>query len=733
MPDEEAVSLQSDADGPNCRICYCSSDEPLCSPCKCTGTVLHVHQSCLDRWVELRPSDWNGKCDVCQYKLHYEDHEVSQGAVTWAIYFNALGKYLLSVGSFILPILAIFASFLINMKRMADEESMIFLTISSTVVNLQMAVFIMKYLKLPILQRHLKWAKSPLPKIGQVKSSRKIRETTYKDVIKSDFLYALVVLTFVVVTTGLVQVVAPYLPRSEVANSTAPKSGETETTESIPSRWTRRQLEMEALALFLIGIFALLEFTSLVILPFHEFLNRVIRHTFSFVFGKLLNHIITRFFVGWYTDCYNSALVTGTFFLDLSVGQLIVLELAELYIMGYGKVLNIAANASILRFPIQNVENKYRDGLRRIQYAVLYIVLTMVVFMILPLYLTSWALPSMLPLNLGTYDSRNISERIFGEGHNRSDTLIKVFEGMNRAVMTMFVFNVISYAFPVANFVFNVFGVLHRAFSAKKSKLRGCILSIFVLLFTAVLFTAVTLFALLFGRFVSRLLSFPDVYSNDVVALGIGWLFLRIFGTSVQKFVRAGGVIAACLCNAAMYLLIIKLLVESYNPVQVETVFFVSWIFIDPKHNKTDKEVFLLAWSSVQRLAVTASLLLPLYVGIWTGILPSSLETVKSFSSFKWFFLGYSLGVLVICLSIYSVYLLWKLHYHLRFEYEEIMSVLLNYDPEMENAEPKNKYWVAMKPYKDYSICGYAQRLVSGAFRRRPRTANEETVMQNVL
>lgn len=37
-----------------CRICHCeeTSEEYLISPCYCTGTLRHVHQSCLQQWLK---------------------------------------------------------------------------------------------------------------------------------------------------------------------------------------------------------------------------------------------------------------------------------------------------------------------------------------------------------------------------------------------------------------------------------------------------------------------------------------------------------------------------------------------------------------------------------------------------------------------------------------------------------------------------------------------------------
>lgn len=40
-----------------CRICFCedvADDNPLLSPCRCSGTVKHIHLLCLKRWLDSR-------------------------------------------------------------------------------------------------------------------------------------------------------------------------------------------------------------------------------------------------------------------------------------------------------------------------------------------------------------------------------------------------------------------------------------------------------------------------------------------------------------------------------------------------------------------------------------------------------------------------------------------------------------------------------------------------------
>ncbi|KAH6945044.1 hypothetical protein HPB50_006965 [Hyalomma asiaticum] len=54
----EAESISS-----MCRICHDGDEEePLVSPCKCSGTIRFVHVSCIENWLNQRNVDFCGLC-----------------------------------------------------------------------------------------------------------------------------------------------------------------------------------------------------------------------------------------------------------------------------------------------------------------------------------------------------------------------------------------------------------------------------------------------------------------------------------------------------------------------------------------------------------------------------------------------------------------------------------------------------------------------------------------------
>lgn len=63
-PNVDSVEIQ-------CRICSLV-DPPLYRPCKCAGSIAHVHQECLDNWLKRSKNPFTGSerstCEVCGYK-----------------------------------------------------------------------------------------------------------------------------------------------------------------------------------------------------------------------------------------------------------------------------------------------------------------------------------------------------------------------------------------------------------------------------------------------------------------------------------------------------------------------------------------------------------------------------------------------------------------------------------------------------------------------------------------
>merc|ERR1711997_1142544 len=70
----DAVSISSTSTisslYPTCRICFqdlVDPDNPLISPCRCSGSIGYVHRKCLRKWIEVNYAVDYPKCEICHF------------------------------------------------------------------------------------------------------------------------------------------------------------------------------------------------------------------------------------------------------------------------------------------------------------------------------------------------------------------------------------------------------------------------------------------------------------------------------------------------------------------------------------------------------------------------------------------------------------------------------------------------------------------------------------------
>lgn len=85
-PAEVAPCVAEDC-GPFCKICHMPArdDDPLISPCRCSGTVQYIHCGCLTRWLEIlsKKSRKPPSCELCQYQ--YQWHKKFRAGGSWRL------------------------------------------------------------------------------------------------------------------------------------------------------------------------------------------------------------------------------------------------------------------------------------------------------------------------------------------------------------------------------------------------------------------------------------------------------------------------------------------------------------------------------------------------------------------------------------------------------------------------------------------------------------------------
>ncbi|KAG8201273.1 hypothetical protein JTE90_016759 [Oedothorax gibbosus] len=78
LPSASAAQLSiasSAGDLPTCKICHTAAkpEDPLISPCRCTGTLRYIHCGCLMKWLEIcnKRSRKPPICELCKYQFHW--------------------------------------------------------------------------------------------------------------------------------------------------------------------------------------------------------------------------------------------------------------------------------------------------------------------------------------------------------------------------------------------------------------------------------------------------------------------------------------------------------------------------------------------------------------------------------------------------------------------------------------------------------------------------------------
>lgn len=89
-----------------CRICHSLGDEPLITPCQCSGSAKHVHATCLLTWFKKAVKN---TCELCQHKVAikkkgkpYSEWRKPEGKpiplIWFSVFFLGLFLNLFSIG-----------------------------------------------------------------------------------------------------------------------------------------------------------------------------------------------------------------------------------------------------------------------------------------------------------------------------------------------------------------------------------------------------------------------------------------------------------------------------------------------------------------------------------------------------------------------------------------------------------------------------------------------------------
>lgn len=76
---EDDATEKETADGPQCRICLAGSsiENLTASPCRCSGSMGHLHPSCLDQWLATRGQHL---CEICLHPLRSPRNSIDRNS-----------------------------------------------------------------------------------------------------------------------------------------------------------------------------------------------------------------------------------------------------------------------------------------------------------------------------------------------------------------------------------------------------------------------------------------------------------------------------------------------------------------------------------------------------------------------------------------------------------------------------------------------------------------------------
>ena len=106
-----------------CRICHCGvEDEQFISPCKCSGSLGFIHQSCLQSWLNIAGKTNRKQCELCHYdfKLQSTLKPLSEWKMLKLTPYERK-KVICSVAFHLLAVLCVVWSIWVLMEKIIEE------------------------------------------------------------------------------------------------------------------------------------------------------------------------------------------------------------------------------------------------------------------------------------------------------------------------------------------------------------------------------------------------------------------------------------------------------------------------------------------------------------------------------------------------------------------------------------------------------------------------------------
>ncbi|KAK0429112.1 hypothetical protein QR680_011201 [Steinernema hermaphroditum] len=549
-------------DGPSCRVCYGDeSDGPLFSPCRCSGSLKYIHQSCWARAAKY--GHCNPECNVCGYECKFVVKKIDS-RVTTEIYLDALEMYALSglfrlilLGSLYFPILLLWDEPSPWSRTACLSIQAIIVKGICSRIKLSVDLFGYQFLKnrLPTFT-----GKSAMGKNGM------IRMVEYSQVLKEGVAFTTVFLTFAWAACLMVKELLKFFPPAETTATHSLFHVSTLYTVCVAYKsadYTYRLISMRSQR------------------PAACFVHRTLHRM---CVGRLVNSFLAAWFTGYLP--FSSTSLAAQLVWDTAVGYFCCDKLIALFYIYSLK--HFVPELLFFEWPFL-----YGDKWMCMTAVVLgpiWSLLFLVTHLFVPVIVTYYFFPNWL--NAGECLRPSYGD-LFSDSamQEKVDFLSSTLAGLNSLAKMAFLIDYVSCMLPLYWSLDLLRTVIHRMLNTHNKQITAITATVEFLLASPMLSIVITLYywtIVFIGRSTLYLTAnlIPQHYQDDVfMHLTIGFCFCKVLVETAPRAVKHGDMIVGCLSIACSYYAFFCDI--RYTPILPETVFMlVSMYYFDQFQNE---------------------------------------------------------------------------------------------------------------------------------------------------
>ncbi|KAK0429108.1 hypothetical protein QR680_011197 [Steinernema hermaphroditum] len=647
---EDTYSVQ----GPICRICFTDGD--LYSPCLCAGSLEHVHQSCLEQWMKTRENVAK-TCEICKAKIEFREEEVAELTIPPSAFWKAICMYSAHSTLRLMKYLPLLAIFVVICTFGSSLFWNIFYSVILLLIYLCSATW--DHSDDTLNQAHPELY--VLPKIGNSYSLKRIRDVKLRCIL----LLLASQLLIVVIYSGIAVGIFLILPVHDgsAANGTALDSSTDKDGEGVVVRILRTMSHY--LQLHWLEAYAAIAFVAATIIKGRLFLNAFGSYVLGFIAKVQMGFVMVFLFNKYTTGFFNGFMLTTDY-----DNFYLVAQLCGLYIIGY--VVFHKFLQSGIRYHTDHTRNQFDKDWLKVPTLFLIVFMNLLIAFIFVIPLIIVTEMGLTPIRFG--EPLNVHVNLTFNTTSEEDHFDIPWNGLiesaNYAILTYFTLCTAVNFTPICKVILVIrLKVCKRLKIKSRSKLRHKIAIVFgQFLLLAISFPLYIISILAIGRFMVG-------HSNDLVNIGTSLMIIRLLTSNVDFYLHIVlsqmrafffGVPAAALLVVLYQLGILEELHGFYfllcYLLPMLTVFSGTWITF----KRTEEEVR--AW-----------------VGLWICyflilLYPAIIAFVADLSYFTPLYGSmYQVAVVVVIRIVYGIWKIPAIYRMLRFEFDEIRTVLVNY------------------------------------------------------